>query len=56
MRILFTVLILQLFQQTDFSDGGARYTFVLGLQTDLLESDDAAGGDVSCLVNDSIGT
>ena len=50
------VIVLQLFQQTDLPDRSARYAFVFGFQSDLLEGDDSVRVDIPGFVYDTIGT
>lgn len=49
--------VVHLLQQRDFSNSGAGNSFILGLKTDLLESDDSALIiEVSSLVDDPVGS
>lgn len=52
------VRVVHLLEQGDFADGGRRNAFVLGLEADLLERDDALvrRGQVAGLVDDAVGT
>lgn len=48
--------ISHLLEQGDLADGGAGDSFILSLEADLLEGDDATiVGEVSGLVNDTVG-
>ena len=48
------VLILELFEQTDLSNGSTRDAFVFCFQPNLLEGDDFVRGYITGLVNDAV--
>ena len=50
------VVVLELLQQADLPDCRAGDAFVFGFETNLLEGDDFAVGDIPCFVDDTIGT
>jgi len=50
------VRVLQLFQQSDFTDSCGWDAFLFGLKSDLFESVDLACFRVLCLIDDTIGT
>lgn len=54
--LLYNVGMLQLFKEGYFTNGGARNTFVLGLEAYLFHGDKLARLFGSSLVNDAIGT
>lgn len=52
---LHNVGVAHLLQQRDLSDGGARNTLILGLQSYLLQGDDlSVVGKIASLVDDTI--
>lgn len=48
------VLILELLEQADFANGGARDTLIFCFQPNLLEGDDLVRGYISGLVHDTV--
>lgn len=49
------VRVLELFQKTDLSDGGARHTLIFGIEPNPLEGHDLACFSVLRLVHDTVG-
>ena len=52
------VVVVHLLEERDLADGGGRDALILGLQTDLLERDNAlvGGAQVKSLVNNTVRT
>lgn len=50
------VVLAELFQDGDLTDGRRGHTLVLGLETDLLERDDRSIMDIARLVDDTVGS
>lgn len=48
------VVVLEFLQETDLSDGGARYAFVFCLETNLLERYNLFRVHISSLVDDTV--
>ena len=48
------VLVLELFEQTDLSNGSTRDAFILCFQPNLLESDDFVRGHIAGFVHDAV--
>ncbi len=48
------VLVLQLFQQGNFTDSSRRHSFILSIEADFLESDYLLADAVACFVNHTV--
>lgn len=48
------VFVLELFEQTNLSNGGTRDAFIFRLQPNLLEGDDFVRGHIASFVHDAI--
>jgi hypothetical protein len=48
------ILVLELLEEADLSNGSARHALVLGFKPDLLERDDVVRGYVARLVDDTV--
>lgn len=53
---LHDVLVAEFFEQTDFANGGAGDSFLLRLETNLLESDNTICLSIKSPVHDAIGS